>query len=85
MTSGTPTDLCLASELNDEVLEASAKTWRARALRGDRSANGRAHELEVELRRRLNPIQAIAPAAPGSDVIGHVGHITFVGTPGGAF
>lgn len=85
MTSGTPTDLCLASELNDEALQASAKAWRARALRGERDANGRAHELEVEVRRRESPIQPIATVALVSNVIGQVGHITLVGTPGGVF
>ena len=85
MTSGTSIDHSLPSELNDEALQASAKAWRARALRGERAANGRAHELEVELRRRLIPIHPISSAASESNMIGQVGHITLVGTPGGAF
>ena len=85
MTSGESIDLCLPSELNDEALQVSAKAWRARALRGERAANGRAHELEVEVRRRLSPIRPISTVARGPDVIGQVGHVTLVGTPGGAF
>jgi hypothetical protein len=38
--------------LSDDELAALATQWRTRALHGDASANGRAHELERELRRR---------------------------------
>lgn len=38
--------------LGDDELAALAAQWRTRALHGDRDANGRAHELERELRRR---------------------------------
>jgi len=39
--------------LTDEELATLAAQWRTRALHGDANANGRAHELERELRRRL--------------------------------
>ena len=38
--------------LSNDQLAALAAQWRARALHGEREANGRAHELERELRRR---------------------------------
>jgi hypothetical protein len=38
--------------LSNDELAALATQWRSRALHGDASANGRAHELERELRRR---------------------------------
>lgn len=39
-------------QLTDEELEATAYVWRRRALHGDRSAGGTAHELEKALRHR---------------------------------
>ena len=55
--------------LDDEELEALAKQWRVRANRGDKSAYGVAHALEVELRgrvrtSRLQQLQAEPPAKP---------------------
>jgi hypothetical protein len=50
----TPADL---ATLDDEQLEALAVAWRTRALQGDKSANGMAHALEVERRRRLRESQ----------------------------
>jgi len=85
MRPSTTTDPCSPSALDDDALLAAAKAWRARALRGDRSANGRAHELEVELRRRLGPAQPIVRSATGSELIGQVAYITLVGAPGGSF
>ena len=38
--------------LSNDQLAALATQWRTRALHGERDANGRAHELERELRRR---------------------------------
>lgn len=40
------------SQLGDDELAALGAQWRARALHGDRDANGKARELEQELRRR---------------------------------
>ena len=56
-------------QLGDEELAALATHWRARALHGDRDANGRAHELERELRRRSGALSTLgaqlrAPAQP---------------------
>lgn len=53
-TIPTPSQL---EHLDDEALERLAVTWRAQALRGDREANGIAHALEVERRRRLKASQ----------------------------
>lgn len=54
--------------LADEEVERLAAAWRAQALRGDREANGIAHALEVEKRRRLRASQLAQlppePAAP---------------------
>jgi hypothetical protein len=43
--------------LSDQELERLAAAWRAQALRGDRTAFGKAHVLEVEQRRRLRDSQ----------------------------
>ncbi|VTU45106.1 hypothetical protein SRS16P2_00006 (plasmid) [Variovorax sp. SRS16] len=43
--------------LDDEELERLAVSWRTLALRGDREANGIAHALEVERRRRMRASQ----------------------------
>ncbi|MDM0108497.1 hypothetical protein QTH97_26350 [Variovorax sp. J22R24] len=40
------------AHLDDEEVARLAAMWRARALRGDREANGIAHAFEVERRRR---------------------------------
>ncbi|MGJ7512399.1 hypothetical protein [Variovorax sp. GT1P44] len=40
------------AHLEDEEVARLAAMWRARALRGDRGANGIAHAFEVEQRRR---------------------------------
>mgnify|MGYP003587558744 CR=1 FL=1 len=48
---------------NDE-LAALAAQWRTRALHGDRDANGRAHELECEIRRRVRGKPTLEPYAP---------------------
>ena len=55
MTSMRP--LPHLGHVDDEEFERLAKTWRAQALRGDREANGIAHALEVERRRRLRGSQ----------------------------
>lgn len=39
-------------ELSDVELMEQAAKWRSAALRGSREARGKAHALEVELRRR---------------------------------
>jgi hypothetical protein len=59
-----PTPQQLA-ELTDEELEHLAIAWRARAARGDQSAFGLAHALEVERRKRLRDSQlATLPPEP---------------------
>lgn len=40
------------ADLRDDHLQALAQAWRRRALQGEAVARGRAHEFEVELRRR---------------------------------
>ena len=45
--------------IGGEELAALATQWRARALHGDRDANGRAHELERELRRRSGALSTL--------------------------
>jgi len=45
--------------LGDDELAALAAKWRTRALHGDRDANGRAHELERELRRRSGALSTL--------------------------
>lgn len=50
----TPAQL---EHLDEEALERLAVSWRTLALRGDREANGVAHALEVELRRRVRASQ----------------------------
>ncbi|RZL86153.1 MAG: hypothetical protein EOP82_30650 [Variovorax sp.] len=42
------------ASLDDAELEDLAAQWRARAGRGDKSAFGVAHALEVELRHRIH-------------------------------
>jgi hypothetical protein len=63
--SAVPSDEELAS-LDEEELAAYAAEWRARASRGDKSAYGVAHALEVELRRRARTslMQQLAEEAP---------------------
>ncbi|MBO9513619.1 MAG: hypothetical protein J7549_05820 [Variovorax sp.] len=66
--SAVPSHDELAS-LGEEELIAYAQGWRARAARGDRSAYGVAHALEVELRRRmrhsaLQQLEAKPPEPP---------------------
>lgn len=41
-------------KFSNEELAALAAHWRTRALHGERDANGRAHELEREIRRRAD-------------------------------
>ena len=50
----TPTQL---AELDDAQLDGLAVAWRPQAGRGDRTAFGVAHALEVERRRRLRDSQ----------------------------
>lgn len=47
--------------LTDGALAEMASAERQRALRGDRSAFGRAHLLERELRRRAGTISSFEP------------------------
>lgn len=51
----TPSELLC---VDDAELARLAKMWRAEALRGNRDANGIAHALEVEGRRRVRADQA---------------------------
>jgi len=51
-----PTPAQLAA-IEDEELHTLASAWRKRALRGDKDANGIAHALEVEQRRRTRASQ----------------------------
>jgi hypothetical protein len=63
--SAIPSNEELAS-LDEEALVAHAMEWRARASRGDKSAYGVAHALEVELRRRVRTslMQQLAEEPP---------------------
>jgi len=61
MTSLDASDLQPA-DLPDDHLQVLAQEWRRRALHGEAFARGRAHEFEVELRRRRQ--QAGVSAAP---------------------
>jgi hypothetical protein len=63
--SAVPSHEELAS-LDEEALAAYAVEWRARASRGDKSAYGVAHALEVELRRRARTtlMQQLADEPP---------------------
>lgn len=45
------------AHIQDDELERLATAWRGRALKGDKEANGIAHLLEVERRRRLRASQ----------------------------
>ena len=56
MTTADDLDL-----LTDGALAEMASAERQRALRGDRSAFGRAHVLEWELRRRAGTIRSFGP------------------------
>jgi hypothetical protein len=40
------------ADLPDDHLQVLAQDWRRRALQGETVARGKAHELEVEIRRR---------------------------------
>lgn len=51
------------AHLDDAELARLAAIWRTQALRGDREANGIAHLMEVERRRRLRHSQ-MQPLAP---------------------
>lgn len=46
-------------ELTDDALAAQAAEWRRRALHGEHDANGRAHVLERELRRRSEALSTL--------------------------
>ena len=63
-----PRTLPPLGHLDDDELVGLAVHWRTQALRGDREANGIAHALEVEQRRRLrvSQLQSLPPepAAP---------------------
>jgi hypothetical protein len=50
----TPAQLAV---IDDEELHTLATAWRTRALHGDKGANGIAHSLEVEQRRRTRASQ----------------------------
>ena len=49
-------------QLDDEALAREAAEWRRRALSGDHTANGVAHELERELRRRSGALSTLGAA-----------------------
>ncbi|MBS0341443.1 MAG: hypothetical protein JSS56_13015 [Proteobacteria bacterium] len=49
-------------QLSDEELAREATEWRRRALSGDHDANGTAHELERELRRRSGALSTLGAA-----------------------
>jgi len=59
MSSGVNRPLEIET-LSDEDLAALAAQWRVRALRGERDANGRAHELEREIRRRSAALSTLS-------------------------
>jgi hypothetical protein len=63
--SAVPSNEELTS-LDEEALAAHAVEWRARASRGEKSAYGVAHALEVELRRRVRTslMQQLAEERP---------------------
>jgi hypothetical protein len=46
-------------QLNDDELARQAAEWRRRALSGDQAANGLAHELEREVRRRSGALSTL--------------------------
>lgn len=52
-------------DLSDDQLAALATQWRTRALHGERDANGRAHELERELRQRSGAACTLGAALRG--------------------
>ncbi|MDM0117289.1 hypothetical protein QTI66_34795 [Variovorax sp. J22R133] len=54
------------AEVGDDELQTLAVAWRGRALRGEKDANGVAHALEVEVRRRAraSQLQALPPETP---------------------
>lgn len=64
MRGTMPTPQQLAA-IDDEELERLATAWRAQASRGDQSAFGLAHALEVELRKRQRESR-LATLAPES-------------------
>jgi hypothetical protein len=45
--------------LTDDELTAQAAEWRRRALQGEHDANGQAHVLERELRRRRGALSTL--------------------------
>ena len=47
-------------ELPDDALAVQAAEWRRRALHGEDNANGRAHLLERELRRRSGALSTLS-------------------------
>ena len=49
-------------QLSDEDLAREAFEWRRRALGGDQAANGVAHELEREMRRRVGALSTLGAA-----------------------
>jgi hypothetical protein len=49
-------------QLSDEELAREAFEWRRRALGGEHAANGVAHELERELRRRAGALSTLGAA-----------------------
>jgi hypothetical protein len=64
--AGMPTD---PESLSDEELAQQAAAWRRRALQGEQEANGHAHVLERELRRRQGALSTLgaelrSPARP---------------------
>lgn len=50
--------------LSDEEVLASAREWRAQALRGVLHARGFAHDYELEVRRRWPSRTPVRPAPP---------------------
>lgn len=52
--------------VGDDELHALAVAWRKRALHGERDANGLAHALEAEQRRRArtSQFQQLTPESP---------------------
>ena len=51
------------ADLPDDHLQVLAQDWRRRALHGEAFARGRAHEFEVELRRRQRQQAGVSTAA----------------------
>jgi hypothetical protein len=57
-----PPRMIQPESLSDEELAQNALEWRRRALGGEHAANGLAHELEREMRRRAGALSTLGAA-----------------------